>query len=79
MSEPMKLYVWCDPYPVSYGTSMVFAVASNLKEARQIAAERSTSWSHAQFQQESGPNKIRLGKPDRVVELPCAEWHEWQE
>lgn len=74
----MKLYVWVDPYPVSYGSSLVVAVASSLEEAKAIAA-KSPLYKYGQFE-ESGPGHVvTLGEPHRIVDLPCAEWHEWAE
>lgn len=76
----MKLYVWSNPYPVSYGSSMVFAIANSLEEAKLIAAdkERCTAYAYNEFKQDSLPG-VSLGEPIRVVDLPCAEWHEWSE
>lgn len=73
----MKLYVWADPYQVSYGSSMVFAVAEN-EEAARAQVEGAPAYSFGQYEQKPGGG-IKLGEPTRVVELPCAEWHEWQE
>lgn len=73
----MKLFVWANPYPVSYGNSMVFAVAENLADAKKQARRGKAYW-YSEYAQDHIP-KARLGKPTRVVELPCAEWHEWQE
>ena len=77
----MKLFVWADPYPVRYGTSMVFAVAENVEEARLLAA-KGRKWDFSQFEDKSwSPTDLTaaLGEPARVVDLPCAEWHEWSE
>ena len=73
----MKLYVWCDPYSVSYGSSMVFAIAENLRDAKRQAAN-GKAYAYGEFRQEHVP-AVKLGQPHRVVKLPCAEWHEWSE
>lgn len=73
----MKLYVWASPYPVPYGSSMVFAIAKSLEAAKKQASIG------ASFDFGDGPgyqvqNTI-LGEPTRIVSLPCAEWHAWTE
>ncbi len=76
----MKLYVWCDPYNVSYGSSMVFAIAESEEDAR-IVAENGLVYKYCKYEQSNSYGAIakRLGTPDRVVDVPCAEWHEWSE
>jgi hypothetical protein len=73
----MKLYVWSNPYDVSYGCSMVFAIAENVKQAR-IQASHGRCYIYNEYDN-GEPPKFTLGKPLRVVKLPCAEWHEWRE
>jgi hypothetical protein len=73
----MKLYVWCDPYGVRYGNSMVFAIAENLEAAKVLAAS-GTAYRFGEFEQPKNPGAV-LGEPTRIVDVPCAEWHEWQE
>lgn len=79
----MKLFVWANPYPVSYGSSMVFAVAETLEAARAeiLGGNR---YSYGEFFDGSGApiptaQIEKLGEPTRIVDLPCAEWHMWQE
>ncbi len=73
----VKLFVWHNPYRVEYGMSMIVAVAENLDEAKRQAA--------AGVGYEYGgpggrhPFNMDLPEPDRVVDLPCAEWHMWSE
>lgn len=74
----MKLYLWAEPYPVRYGSSMVFAVADNLDEAK-LAASRGRAYKYGAHEQEWSPETLKLGDPLRVLDLPCAEWHEWAE
>ena len=75
----LKVYIWVDPYPVSWGTSMVFAVAKNLEDAKAKAAYPQNLWAFSQFNNAKAPTTIELGDPTRVLETPCAEWHEWSE
>lgn len=72
----MKLYVWSNPYRVSYGSSMVFAIADSLDEAKEIAAN-GKAYSYNEYDQPTP--KVSLGEPIRIVDLPCAEWHQWSE
>lgn len=72
----MKLYIWNEPYSVSWGSSLLFAVAESLEEAKKIAA---TAPGYRFGIHETGTQSAVLGEPTRVLDLPCAEWHEWQE
>lgn len=72
----MKLYVWEDPYPVLYGTSLVYAVADSL-EAAKDAARRNAEDEHKYRSDFLGG--VELGEPTRILDVPCAEWHEWSE
>ena len=74
----MKLYVWADPYCRAYGGTMVFAVAKNLREARKIA-ETAPEYAYAKYERKGPGASVKLGEPTRVVSLPCAEWHYWEE
>lgn len=76
----MKLYLWCDPYKVSYGSSMVFAVAETLADAKEQAAN-GIAYKYGEYRQEWSPKDLaaKLGEPLRVLDLPCSEWHEWSE
>lgn len=74
--DKMKLYVWDNPYYVDYGHSMVFVIAPTLRQAR-IQAQQGKAYSFG-YEQDSRPS-VELGKPTRVVDLPCAEWHKWEE
>lgn len=73
----MKLYVWCNPYEIPFGMSMVFAIAENVRDARDQAAA-GKAYAFGDIERNEVP-KFKLGKPTRVVKLPCAEWHEWSE
>lgn len=77
----MKLFVWERPYPIHHGASLVFAVARSLEEAREVAA-RGKVYLNCQddvSHEWLDSYALRLGEPTRVVDLPCAEWHEWEE
>ena len=75
----MKLFVWADPYRISYGTSGFFAVAETVEQAREIA-KSSPRYRYVEFHQEDGEmTEVVLGEPTRIVGIPCGEWHEWSE
>lgn len=58
---------------------MVFVVAETLDEAKKQAAD-GFIYRFGYKQQNKGTFLAeKLDEPDRVLELPCAEWHEWQE
>jgi hypothetical protein len=73
----MKLFVWIDPHPVPYGSSLLFAVAETEEEARRIA-KSARAFHHGDILQDSAPN-VELGVPARVLDVPCGEWHQWSE
>ena len=68
----MKLYVWEQPYPVLYGSSIIYAVASSLDDARDEARRSFEATEHV-------ARMPQLGEPTRVRDFPCAGWHEWSE
>ncbi len=75
----MKLFIWAKPYHISYGDSMVIAVAENLEEAKTQALT-AMSYSFGQYEQEGNPSGVvELSEPTRVLDVPCAEWHRWEE
>lgn len=73
----MKLFVWCEPYDVSYGTSMFYAVAETVEEAKALAVG-APNYAFGRYKQDGTP-KVELGEPTRVLDLPCAEWVYWEE
>lgn len=76
----MKLFVWKEPYGVSWGQSAFFAVAETVEQAREMAKSAPLySYFSATPDKEEPPRDIQLGEPDRVVDLPCAEFHQWCE
>lgn len=64
---------------------MVFAVAMDVESAKRIALgqtakKRWAAYAFGQYEQESDrPPSTELGEPTRILDLPCAEWHEWSE
>lgn len=76
MSE-LKLYVWSDPYAVKYGTSMLISIARSEDEARAQAAG-APAYKYSEFP-DGTRSGVKLGAPTRIIDLPCAEWHEWSE
>lgn len=78
----MKLYVWVNPYGVSFGCSMLYAVASSIEEARAVAKQQTTVLHYGEYEEQNpGVGSIvdSLREPTRVLDLPCAEWVEWAE
>lgn len=78
-----KMFVWVDPYSVSYGSSLLIVVAES-EEAARLEAAKGTMCSFGtpdNFQEPKDWSKLvePLGAPDRVMDIPCAEWHEWSE
>lgn len=73
----MKLYVWASPYQVMYGTSGLFVVAEDLDQAKALA-RNAPRYTFIGYRQGNGV-AMELGEPTRIVDLPCAEWHEWSE
>lgn len=77
----MNLYVWNNPYPVTYGASVLYVVAESEEQARALAPSAMIrdfgmeSRKDAQLQHAYH----RLGAPDRVLPVPCAEVYEWSE
>lgn len=81
--DKQKMFIWCRPYKVSYGCSMLIVVASNVDAAKKLACSKlANGYSFGEYRQEidwSKWNPEQLSNPDRIVDLPCAEWHEWSE
>jgi hypothetical protein len=77
----VKLFIWADPYRVTYGSSLLVAVAETVEEAKEIAQTKAKSYSYGKYENtlRGAGFAIDLGEPTRVVDLPCAEWHEWSE
>lgn len=72
----MKMYIWNDPWKVSYGSSEMVVVAKNLEEARKLALTAVDGrWAY------KGQTGIDLSnrEPDKVIALPCAISFEWSE
>lgn len=76
----MKLFVWVDPYDLMYGSSLLFAVAETEADAKIVAAQ-SIGYKYGKYPQDGSFSAIaeKLGPADRVLDIPCSEWHEWTE
>ena len=61
----MKLYIWNDPYSVSYGGACIYAVAETVEEARELASRAPIS--EFGFEPDVRPfgcgDKLELGDP----------------
>lgn len=78
----MKLFIWNNPYRLQFGGSIIYAVAASEDEARAVALRAGISqFGDKPFPNEfgTGPHRLDLGKPDRVIDAPCAEIYEWCE
>lgn len=76
----MKLYIWHDPYAVDYGASLLIVAAENLRDAKeQATAGGRYSFGFYEGEAAEWRGRPKLGKPNRVLNLPCAEWHKWSE
>jgi hypothetical protein len=78
----VKLYIWNDPYRVSYGGSHVYAIADTLEYARELACSKyaiTMSYGSPSREQKDW-SMMNLSKaPDQILDLPCAVWDEWSE
>lgn len=83
-AKPMKLFVWVDPYETEGLAAALFVVAENESQAREIAFDRQRAksyWDCFLYVRNNWlpPKCVKLGPPTRVIDLPCAEWHEVDE
>jgi hypothetical protein len=75
----MKLYVWVDPYHVSYGGACLYVLAPGL-DAAQNAALTALDAKYGHIHPADKPIKLEdLGEPTRVVSGPYAEVYNWSE
>jgi hypothetical protein len=74
----MKLFVWNSPYGVSYGGSIGYAVAETEEEARAVLISGFVS-EYGNTPRPIEHPGLKLGKPDRVMDLPYGEFYEWSE
>ncbi len=74
----MKVFIWREPYRVSYGSSLAIAVAETVEEAReQLKSAGRSQYGHEP--ESFGPIDVGSREPDRVLEAPVAEVYEWSE
>jgi len=77
-NEAMKLYIWNNPYDVSYGSTYLCVVPNSENEAREVARGSKTI-AYGEFQKDYCLLPDDLGPPTRVLDAPCAEVIEWSE
>jgi hypothetical protein len=58
---------------------MVFAIAETVEAAEALCLSRAAKWHTFGTPTEYYEWTKPLGQPTRIVDLPCAEWHEWSE
>lgn len=75
----MKLFVWNNPYRVSYGGSLLYAVAESEEAAREMIARPTPRYAYGEYAETPLNFLPDLGPPTRVVDVPCAELYEWSE
>lgn len=80
----MKLYIWNEPYKVSYGGACIYVVASSLEEARELAKTAPIAYygNPAGVGATLGVSRVamtEIGEPSRVLDVPCAECFHWEE
>lgn len=76
----MKLYVWNNPYEVSYGGSCLYVIADSLRSARKLTKKALDTGFGMPYCDNSlnGCNVDKI-KPSRVHKLPHAEMYSWSE
>jgi hypothetical protein len=57
---------------------MLIAVAESVEEAKEIA-RTAPCYGHAEYKLDRDDTSRTLGEPTRILDIPCAEWHEWEE
>lgn len=73
----MKVFIWRNPYRVSYGSSLAIAVAETVEEAREKL--KNAGRSEYGYEPESFGAVDVAREPDRILDAPCAEVYEWHE
>lgn len=76
----MKLFIWNDPYTVSYGGSFLFVVAKDEAQARKLAkTAQINKYGRSPTDGILGDDlALALGEP-RIEDLPHAECYHWEE
>jgi hypothetical protein len=75
----MKLFVWNEPYRVTFGGSIIYAVAETEDQARKQAETALVAQYGARPEARAAAQTLVLGEPTRVLDVPCAEIYEWEE
>jgi alkanesulfonate monooxygenase SsuD/methylene tetrahydromethanopterin reductase-like flavin-dependent oxidoreductase (luciferase family) len=74
----MKVFIWNDPYDVSWGASILIVCANTEAEAR----DKAKSARRVQFSVHDNDKEVSidgLGAPDAVLDAPAAICYEWSE
>lgn len=75
----MKLYIWNHPYSVPYGGSCAYAVAENVKAARELVKAARVN-AYGLGTRRGSHQEVDVSRPpDAVHKLPYAEIYEWSE
>jgi hypothetical protein len=75
----MKLYVWNQPYSVSWGGSCLYVLAASLPSARKAARKAIVAAYGGVYDGSTVTSLDKLGEPDRIESGPYAEVYEWSE
>jgi len=76
--DEIKLYIWNQPYQVSYGSSIAYVLARSEDEARnELRAAHVSQYGYRH--EEKTTNCYLDKKPDRILSAPFCEIYEWSE
>ena len=75
----MKLFIWNNPYSVSYGGSCLYVLANNLSEARKLALSSQDASFGGPWKEKKVGIDVSKKKPDRIITKPYAEVYHWEE
>jgi hypothetical protein len=75
----VKVFIWVNPYHISYGGVFLFAVAEDEAAARELIAKETPRFAYGNYPEKPLVFTGELGPPDRVIDAPYAEVYEWQE
>lgn len=74
----IKLYVWNNPYQVSYGGTCAYAIAESEDQAREIVSRSGVA--RYGYAPDGMAREVEVtGPPDRVHDLPYGEIYYWAE
>jgi hypothetical protein len=75
----MKIYIWNEPYQVSWGGSFLFIAAESEEQARLLAAIAPKCGYGYRASNDKPLGNIELGPPSRVIDVPGGECYWWSE